>query len=47
MAAQYFEMEDDFFSLVPTAKALVMNLMKNEKLAAQVQNGKSVPFTPY
>ena len=47
MAAQYFKMENDFNAIVPSAVPIVNNLTKNKKLAAQVENGKAVPFCPY
>ena len=47
MASQYFKIENDFNAIVPSAVPIVTNLMKNEKLAAQVENGKAVPYCPY
>ena len=47
MASQYFKMENDFNSIVPSAVPIINNLTKNKKLAAQVENGKAVPFCPY
>jgi len=47
MASQYFKIEEDFKNLIPSAKPIVMNLMKNKKLARQVEQGKSRPFCPY
>ena len=47
MAAQYFKIENDFNTIVPSAVSIVTNLTANEKLAAQVENGKAVPYCPY
>ena len=47
MAAQYFKIENDFNTIVPSAVSIVANLTANEKLAAQVENGKAVPYCPY
>merc|ERR1712131_139803 len=47
MASQYFEIEDVFKTLMPSAQPIFENLMKNPFLANQVEKGKAVPFCPY
>ena len=47
IAAQYFNIESDFNAIVPSGVPIIANLTANTKLAAHVQNGKSVPYCPY
>ena len=47
IAAQYFNIESDFNAIVPSAVPIIANLRANTKLAAHVENAKSVPYCPY
>ena len=47
IAAQYFNLESDFNAIVPSAVPVIDNLRANTKLAAHVENAKSVPYCPY
>merc|ERR1712135_100792 len=47
MCSQYFNNEDDFNTLIPSAVPMIKKLMANKKIAQWVKSQESVPFTPY
>ena len=47
MCTQYFQNEDDFNTLLPSAVPMIKKLMANKKIAEWVKSQESVPFTPY
>ena len=47
VASVYFQNEEDFKILIPSAQPLVHRLLQNERLAAHVEKAHSVRFCPY
>ena len=47
VASVYFQNEEDFKTLIPSAQPLVHRLLQNDRLAAHVEKAHFVRFCPY
>ena len=47
VASVYFQNEEDFKNLIPSAQPLIRRLLQNAHLAAHIEKAHSVRFCPY